>query len=187
MFIAAAIASRPEFVNRRVASSSAMPADRNSSPISIADFRRYERTVNGPLVDRVARIPLARREMRQPESPAIAVAVRYPDVRRRPKRIAPVREAATRKRSAPFVITSSHQAKSVFIESHPQVQPMLLNAIGHAPSRCSFPAEPPSHLVDGHVVTAMVFWAGEFKSGSKCGTAATHDCDTKGFPRAGLG
>src|SRR6185312_6913570 len=124
-----------------------------------------------PPVDRVARISLPRRKMRQPESPAIAVAVHYPDVGRRPKRVTPVREAATWKRSTPFAVTISHQAKSVLIESHPKVQPMLLDAIGHAPSRCSFSAEPPSHLVDSHVVTAVVFWSGEFKSGRERGAA----------------
>jgi hypothetical protein len=72
----------------------------------------------------------------------------------------------------PLGVTVAHQAKGILVKAHPQMQPMLLDAIGDAAAGRTLSTEPPSHLIDGDLVLTLVLRACQLERRRQGGAAS---------------
>jgi hypothetical protein len=131
--------------------------------------------------------------MREPERPSIPCAligavtvstVRHSDIWSRFKCVAPIGKTAVRKGRMPLCVTFPHQPECVFVETHPQVEPMFFDAVGDPSPRRALSTQPPAHLINGDLIPAHVLRAAQLESCGKRGTAAADHGDAD--RRAGI-
>ena len=132
---------------------------------------------------RIARLPLPRRKMREPELPPFTSPIHDRDIRRRLECIVPIGEPTIRMCLSPLRVALPHEPKRILIETHPQVETMLLDPIGASTARSTLAPESPSHLIDGHFVPTLVLRPGQLEGrGEGCAAPANHG-DTYGVSR----
>ncbi len=71
--------------------------------------------------------------------------------------MAPVGKAAFLWITVEFCVAHSQQAKGILVESQPDVEPVLFDAIGRPSSGSTLTTQPPAELVDGNVIPSLMF------------------------------
>src|SRR6185503_8402635 len=82
-------------------------------------------------------------------------------------------------------VALAHQLEGVLVEPHPDVQPVLLDAVSGTAARRTLAAEAPADLVDRDLEASFERGAGELEGGGHGGAAAADDGDLRGPDHAG--
>ncbi len=129
-------------------------------------------------LQRVAGRAAAGREEGQPVLPfAVRPLVRQRHMAVGEEGVAPVGDRAVGGVAPELLVALAHQPEGVLVVAQPEMQPVLLDAVGRAAAGGPLAAQPPALLVDRDPVAAPVLGPGELEGGGDPRAAAADDGD----------
>ena len=106
---------------------------------------------------RISRQALARRKDGSPTDPvSMRRLISHAQMRLGNERVAPIRDWAFLGIAIEIAVAFAEKPESIFVKSEPYVQAVLFNATCRSTTGCALPSNPPSHLVHGHAVLALM-------------------------------
>ncbi len=142
----------PESFSPRVCTSSTSVRNRATACSKI--LGHGERSPPG---DGISGKTFSRRELRRAKQPLpVRTLIGHADVRLRLERVPPMRDRRLLGIPIQLFVALAQEPKSVLVEPHPNVQPMLFDATRRTTARGAFPSEPPAELIHGDVVAVRM-------------------------------